>query len=65
MSFIIAALFLICGLVGTFRTDWVGTFKSDRDKKLCRRWSVGLLVCGIVLSAFLLYGLYLLSVPEK
>jgi hypothetical protein len=51
MNALIGALFLVGGLVGTFRTDLMGTFKNDRNKKLCRLCCVGILLCGILILA--------------
>ena len=65
MNFLVAVLLLVCGSVGTFCTDWVGPFKNQHNKKLCRRWSIVVLVCGIVLSALLLLGVYFLGRPEN
>ena len=52
MNLIIAALFVLFGLMATFRTDWVGKFKNDRDKRLCKGCGIGVLIAGISLLAF-------------
>jgi uncharacterized membrane protein (DUF485 family) len=56
MNLLIATLFVLLGLMAAFRTDWMGKFKNERQKKLCRRCGIGVLVCGVVLLAFEFLG---------
>jgi hypothetical protein len=57
MNLLIAVLFLILGLVGTFRTDWIGKFKDERQKRLCRRCFIIVFILGIVLLTIEFTGL--------